>query len=437
MAGREDVIGFSMPSSIFRRWQPDHSRNRTSDYPNPTEPMTIFSLHSNQWRRHLRSCVGAACLSLGFANLVRAQDGVDHHPVARIGQPEVELSQVSRIAVSYRGAVAVVQPQDFNVRVFDSAGTPIATIGRRGEAPGEFSRMFGASVGWVGDTVWVFERSVGRLSYFRHDGELLRVESESSLLRPPATQAGGNDFEGVASIEALGIGGTRIISIGINSDRPIPSWLSDVRASDQAAGALALVAVDPHRRYRRTMAIVPEPAECTQRSGQMFAVVPLCPRTIHALSPDGQRVATAAARGRDSYRIEVADASSDVAPTTITQRVTPVRADQSAKDSIRKSLTGGQTVPAEVERWIAELPIPDWYPPLERILLGADGTIWAKEYQDRGLPQRWRVFNAWGREIRSVALPGGADVRWARLDSIWAVQEDADGAEELVRYAVQ
>lgn len=381
--------------------------------------------------------MGAVCLSLGFATLARAQDGVEHHPVARIGQPKVELSQLSRIAVSYRGIVAVVQHQDFNVRLFDSAGTLLTVLGRRGQAPGEFSRMFGATVGWFGDTVWVFERSVGRMSFFGPDGKFLRVESDAALLLPPSDQPDGEARDRRTSVEVMAVGGGTIRAVSFTPGTPMPAWLAITDAAIQRDGGLILVAADPQRKFTLVLGVVRDPVECTMRSGQLFAIIPLCPKALYAVSPDGQRVATAHPTGRDTYRIEVVATTGDATPTIITQRVAPVRADQAAKDSIRKSLTAGQTLPVDVQRWIDELPIPDWYPPVERVLLGADGTIWAKEHQDRGLPQRWRVFNAWGRELRSVTLPGGVDVRWARLDSIWAVQEDADGAEELVRYAVR
>jgi hypothetical protein len=355
----------------------------------------------------------------------------------RIQGVGVALGQIGRVAVSHRGLIAVVQPQDFNVRVFDSAGTPVATIGRRGEAPGEFSRMFGASMGWVGDTIWVFERSVGRTSFFGPDGKFLRVESDAALLLPPGDQPEGEARDRRTSVEVTALGGATIRSVSFSPGAPIPAWIAITDAAIRRDGGLVLVAADPRGRFTRLLGEVREPVECTKRSGQLFAMIPLCPKVLYAVSPDGQRVATAHPTGRDTYRIEVVATTGDATPTIITQRVAPVRADQAAKDSVRKSLTAGQTLPVDVQRWIDELPIPDWYPPVEHVLLGADGTIWAKEYQDRGTPQRWRVFNAWGRELRSVTLPGGVDVRWARLDSIWAVQEDADGVEGLVKYELR
>ncbi len=395
----------------------------------------FFPLHASRGIGGLMLVI--AGLSLLVAEPLTAQSGVTAHPVSRIGGESPMLSRIGNVSVSHRGMIAIVQPQDFNVRVFDSAGTPVATIGRRGEAPGEFSRMFGASVGWVGDTLWVFERSVGRMSFFGPDGKLLRVESDAALLLPPSGQPDGEARDRRTSVEMVAVGGTTIRTVLYNPETPFPAWLAITDAAIQRDGGLVLVAADPQRKFSRILGAVREPVECTKRSGQLIAVIPLCPRVQYAVSPDGQRVATAHPTGRDTYRIEVVATTGDATPTIITQSLAPVRADQAAKDSVRKSLTAGQTLPVDVQRWIDELPIPDWFPPVERLLLGADGTVWVKEHQDRGLPQRWRVFNAWGREIRSVTLPGGVDVRWARLDSIWAVQEDADGAEELVRYAIR
>ncbi len=372
-----------------------------------------------------------------WADPLTGQSIVTAVPTSRIGGAKDTLSAIGRIAVSYRGVVAVTQPQDFTVMLFDSLGVPVGKIGRKGEAPGEFRRMSGAMIGWIGDTLWVFERSVGRLSYFQSTGEFLRAEATASTLLPPLHYQGPDDEGWSSSIEALAIGGGTIRGVAVAEGRRAPVWLEVGDGGGLPAGALVLAAAGADGRYRRTLAVLPEPIECQRKMGTMVVVqVPLCPRSLHAVSPDGARVAVAKPSGEDDYRVEVREVSLDREIFSVDLRGTAIAVERGAKDRLREELSGGRALPADVERWLSELPIPDRYPPFDRVLLGADGTVWVREPQRPGDSQRWRVFNAWGRGVMVASLPEGLDVRWARLDALWGVSEDSDGSEELVRYVL-
>jgi len=56
-----------------------------------------------------------------WADPLTGQSIVTAVPTSRIGGAKDTLSAIGRIAVSYRGVVAVTQPQDFTVMLFDSA----------------------------------------------------------------------------------------------------------------------------------------------------------------------------------------------------------------------------------------------------------------------------------------------------------------------------
>lgn len=64
----------------------------------------------------------------------------------------------------------VSQPALSQVLVFDSLGQLSATLGRRGDGPGEFRDLL--SIGTLGDTLYVTDRGRQRVTYFR-DGQLL------------------------------------------------------------------------------------------------------------------------------------------------------------------------------------------------------------------------------------------------------------------------
>ena len=56
------------------------------------------------------------------------------------GPEEYLFGRISSIAVNNDGTVYVLDQQAQHVRVFDSRGVYLETLGRRGQGPGEFSR---------------------------------------------------------------------------------------------------------------------------------------------------------------------------------------------------------------------------------------------------------------------------------------------------------
>ena len=72
-----------------------------------------------------------------------------------------------------RADIALAIRQDFHVRIYDVNGKRLATIGRRGQGPGEF--MQPQVQGWLADTVWIYDAELRRHSFFSRDGRFLRT----------------------------------------------------------------------------------------------------------------------------------------------------------------------------------------------------------------------------------------------------------------------
>ena len=85
-----------------------------------------------------------------------------------------DFSAIGRLFVGPKGEIVVPEPQDSRVRIYDSAGTLVTTIGRRGEGPGEFQYV--GSVFWAADTLVVWDMELNRGTYLRTDGTLIRTE---------------------------------------------------------------------------------------------------------------------------------------------------------------------------------------------------------------------------------------------------------------------
>ena len=79
-----------------------------------------------------------------------------------------------QVTVDRSGTVYVLDPEAEGIHVFDAAGPYRGLIGRAGSGPGEF-RNTGWS-GWLGDTLWVTDPALRRVTFFRTDGTVVRID---------------------------------------------------------------------------------------------------------------------------------------------------------------------------------------------------------------------------------------------------------------------
>ncbi|HQW66021.1 MAG TPA: hypothetical protein PLJ23_03220, partial [Gemmatimonadales bacterium] len=93
-------------------------------------------------------------------------------PDIRISPEQHDLTDVGFIAWARDGSIAIGQAQDQAIRYFNAQGDPIGRIGRSGEGPGEFRMMLRA--GWLGDTLWVFDNMLRRVTLIAPPIRLLR-----------------------------------------------------------------------------------------------------------------------------------------------------------------------------------------------------------------------------------------------------------------------
>jgi hypothetical protein len=79
----------------------------------------------------------------------------------------------------------------------------------------------------------------------------------------------------------------------------------------------------------------------------------------------------------------------------------------------------------------ARRAMPDVYPPVDRVLIGADGSIWLRltTADDR---HAWRVLGSGGEYQCTVQLARRLLVMEARLPRFWALDRDEDGLVSVV-----
>lgn len=83
------------------------------------------------------------------------------------------FGQISGIAVSRDGDIAVLDGQAHEVRIFDHSGLHLRTLGRAGAGPGEFEAPLAVHYDGT-DRLWVVDGSHQRYKLFDREGEFVR-----------------------------------------------------------------------------------------------------------------------------------------------------------------------------------------------------------------------------------------------------------------------
>jgi hypothetical protein len=379
-----------------------------------------------------RVAVAALCGALSLATPARAQRAAlverwTLAPDVRIGDDETgeayEFTVIIGVAVSPRGLVHVLQGGEAAVRVFDERGRHVRTIGRDGEGPGEF-RAPGA-FGFLGDTLWVHDRSLRRVSYFAPDGAFLRAETPTPL----PVRRSPDDVVAIVSPAMLLPGGHAIGMGNYNADaaarglvRAVP-WLRLTRAG-AVIDTLAWVTIASPLALRSaqstTFMVQPfssAPIAVVAASGRLVIVDRDAPEggiAVHAISPNGDTLWT--------RRLEYA-------PVRLTGRVV---------DSVVTSLVtrlgrGSQAwTPAQIRE---AMVVPQHLPSVSAVLPASDGSIWLR-HEDFSPSTTYTVLAGDGTPRATLSLPRSVRPLWASANELWAAETGSDDVPLLVRYRV-
>jgi hypothetical protein len=362
---------------------------------------------------------------------------------ARIGGAADDLVPISAAAVSRSGRVAFGQGQDNQVRVYDAAGKQLFRFGRAGDGPGEFRLI--ASLGWIGDSLWVYDRRRGRVTIIRPDGRMAREVTLPTMRFP---------------------GGPNTPSI---VDSPVPvamfsdgSMLLDAPANLPPRDSLTGLESDAHRQIisadargvvRRAIAAVPQDAGTFYVSlgGGMYGYgVPFRHRPFASYGADGTRMAfltTQATSRSGTLTLTVLDAKGD---TTLVRRYpftgTPIPA--RVLDSVIAAYGGagphpaGRRGPPPAVISTAQATVrgksPSVYPYIVAFQVGTDGTIWIRPANRAGEALHpWIMLDERGNPVASIALPRRQTLITGSRTQLWSVGYDADDLPTIFRYRIQ
>ncbi|HZD04508.1 MAG TPA: hypothetical protein VE173_06310, partial [Longimicrobiales bacterium] len=353
--------------------------------------------------------------------------------VGSLDDPDVGFSNITGVDVDRDGFIYVLERMDREIRVYDPEGRRVRTIGGPGRGPGEFERptLFGV----LGDTVWVNDTGLDRLTLFSRGGDLISTHGGMAI-----------------QIDVPGI----YVTIGpgrMRSDRLLETRLgslalpSGARPSDIVVPRLLLdldgTVVDTIGAD--TMSLSDMFSQDRPRFGGITFMPPgAAPDTPYTLTADDGTIRVERPR----------PLSGD--PSTFT--VTRTRTGGDTVYGIRFRYTPRPYQGAVIDSLVAErsrlyeervddpeglrnamreaLDLPAFQAPITSGLLGRDGSALLSR-EDEGAGQTWIVIDSAGTPAGRFHLPRTSTIRWVRGDRMWIVEHDEFEVQWLVRYLVR
>jgi hypothetical protein len=337
------------------------------------------------------------------------------------GPPELTFFRVRDARLGQGGAIVVLDGGDDVVKLFDSAGRALRTMGGTGEGPAEFSAA------WLlelrGDTVRVLDTDQRKIVTFSLSGELLATRrigfsvSQHGFPDAFASSLGGRLF--VAGVQGCGF------PRGPNDNQ----W--------------GLFAFGPDGAVEDTLRLgfVHEALPVYVSSGRSRACTviqwPFEAGPALAFDPAGG----GAWSPGDAFEIHWLDES--LARVTAIWRY-PVES-RTVTDAQRRAFQdtlGAREFISEqfrrtVEQSADSAGYPDVWPAVEALLVAGPGTVWARRVTLPGAAQQeWDVLTD-GRHVKTVVLPAALRVTDVKRNRVLGAMKDELDVDYVTLFSVR
>lgn len=329
------------------------------------------------------------------------------------------FSPIGGIGLGPRSELHVLLPQEHEVRVFGGAGEYLGSVGAEGEGPGEFRRP--SRIGFVGDTLWVLDDGARRVSLF-HERILLRVESY-----PPMD---GLHAERMARpIAVLAGPALLVITDGQLPFQPAVTGEPGLlfRYANGHFDTLGTMGVDHTGGY--LIRGTPGAIEMMLPFPQPFSQVGLW-----GTANDGSMLTVVDRTGGEealpaAYSVTSLSAAGDTVSAT-SHEYDPVPIPASVVDSLLTPYARGGFTVADV-RDAAYLP--DAYPPVSKVVIGAGGLVWLAREGLPGQRRAWQVISEQGKVVAELLAPAGFEISLVSGDEVWGLVTDELDVPYLVK----
>ncbi len=354
--------------------------------------------------------------------------------------PQEIVTRVSGLKINRKGLIFIMQPEDKTIRVFDSTGKFVRTMGQAGQGPGEFTGF--GFFGFNHDSLWVTDPSQNRVSLFGANGIILRYLATS--VEPPSPQ-----YEAAPPLAYLE-NGTILVKFtgsqeGSGSDAKRPADLV-MRATSEGKliDTLRVLAMSLSREIEpgRNETAVRGGREMTMRIGPTFASRPINSAPYLVVAADGAQLLiifrAPPTRGDSAQFTLVRIGADGKVISEVAYGYTPRPVTQKLIDSLMPMPP--DSAPARAKERMKFLrdnaDIPKFLPPVNRMIIGRDNTIWvASDWADKR--ERWTIIGEDNKVVGSVDMPRGFRVMQVDRNRAWGVEADADSIPYVVRYRIK
>lgn len=368
-------------------------------------------------------------------------------PTARIGSldgADDALTRIGPIVISENGELLIAQPQEAHIKVFAADGTRLGTIGGQGRGPGEFQRI--DFIGLSGDSIYVSDSGIGRITYFSREGTVVRTVDLATPPRMEQTDEYSIDYLRTAGHLMLP-DGSALAEIRTTRSAPVvegrqirfnkPLHIPFVRIDAQT------LRVDTigWRVTRETRDSIPVGA------GKLYwFTAPFANHDLGALSvrPAGLVIARedTAHNANRSILLARLTPAGDTAfvrrysydPRPVSQEVVQAAARRIAENS------GDARIASMSEEFVATLSrtgsIPRYLPAATALTTGQDGSIWLRREELEEATATWIVFDSEGDARGELSLPSSQTVAAVNRGVVVTREEDSLGIPHIVVYRV-
>lgn len=342
--------------------------------------------------------------------------------VASAGQGEASLYQVVSAFRMRDGGIVVASAGTGELRVHDPDGRLRRTIGRKGQGPGEFGRLFWAGR-WRGDSIAAWDAQLARLTVFGSDGTYARTLSPNVPLGLSPRVHGVLDDGSVVLASGMEPSRGMAMSPGVRRD------------------TTTLVVVAPDGTVRDTLGRFPGPEQYLMMPpGGGFVMHPLPFGRTTAVAAQGAQVAVGSG---DAYQVALYDADrglrSLVRAERGRRRVTPDDVERYRASMVAMGAEGDAFARRQREQFLREVPFPDRMPALTAILPDGRGNWWIQEPPGEGASgaSLWNLVSGDGRLMGTLRAPAGLSIQEIGKDWVLAVALDANDVEHVRIHAIR
>ena len=381
----------------------------------------------------IRQLFRGGLVSLGLCTSMPAQGTIGEIKLdlaLRVPATVANLGSVGTFLHSRDGGLAIVDFDANGIRFFSPSGAETGVFGRRGEGPGEFRTL--NSIGWVGDTLWVSDYGLRRITFISPSRKLIRI-APFPIVKPPVDELGV--VFSSATISAVYPDGSLALSVPFARVSKLPEWASGHTLRD-----IPTLRFSSARSRIWAIGWIPSSELCDVRyetSNGFGAVgIPFCEPSLWGNSPDGSVFAAVEigpiAKGEDTYHVVVTTSSGKRLFSRdygFVPRLIPARIADSVGQRIKSRLRDD---PAGLRAY-SSVQLPYAYPPLRTLLVGSDSTLWL-EQRTSGDTHRWIALNTNGTPVGTFELPHNTALVAADRRSIWVTEMNEDGVMGWARF---